>query len=160
MTIGKEGENSLANILRAQGIDVRDVSGEKEYWAQDIDFIISNGVKQKTVEVKNDTRIHKTGNMYIETANPRSAGGHGWFLFCQADYLAYGDAINHCFYFFRLTELREYVEANRGWLKEVSTFDGSRGFLVGLKDVEDLIICQFFDKNSPKDLTKTYKSDI
>lgn len=154
MSIGREGEKLFADIMRAQAIDVRDVSGNKDYWAQDIDFIISNGEKQRTVEVKYDTRIHKTGNMYIETANPRSQGGKGWFLFCQADYLAYGDAWNKCFYFIRIKDLREYVSKNEGRLREVSTYDGSRGFLIGLKDVEDLIICQFFDKNSPKLLTK------
>jgi hypothetical protein len=139
MTIGKEGESTFAKMLKEQGVNVTDVSGNCNYWHKDIDFIIDNGKEERTVEVKNDTRIYKTGNMYIETANPRSQGGKGWFLFCQADYLAYGDAINHRFYFIRLKDLREYVAEHYMFLREASTYDGSRGFLIALEDVKDLI---------------------
>ena len=139
MALGRDGERLFAQLLREQGVNVTDVSGNCLYWDKDIDFIIDNGKDERTVEVKNDSRIYKTGNMYIETSNPRSKGGKGWFLFCQADYLAYGDAINQRFYFIRLKDLREYVAENSLLLREASTYDGSRGFLIALKDVEDLI---------------------
>mgnify|MGYP003418974871 CR=1 FL=1 len=141
MSVGREGEKLLAELLREQGIKVTDVSSNKDYWHKDIDFIISNGQTEHSVEVKNDTRIYKTGNMYIETANPRSQGGKGWFLFCEADYLAYGDAINRKFYFIRLKDLHEYVNQHYLFLKEVSTYDGSRGFLISINDVKELIVC-------------------
>ena len=139
MALGRDGEKLFAQLLRDQGVNVTDVSGNCLYWDKDIDFIIDNGAEQRTIEVKNDSRIYKTGNMYIETANPRSKGGKGWFLFCQADYLAYGDAINRKFYFIRLKELREYVAEHSLFLREASTFDGSRGFLVSLNDIKELI---------------------
>lgn len=140
MTKGKEGESNFAKIMEEYGIECRDVSGDPAYWEKDIDFIISNGKRERTVEVKNDGRMYKTGNMYIETSNPRSKGGKGWFWFCQAELLAYADAVNRYMYVLDLDKLRGYIEENRYWLKEASTFDGSRGFLVKINDVEDCIL--------------------
>jgi hypothetical protein len=42
--------------------------------------------------------------------NVNSQYGDGWFEFCQADYLAYGDAITNTFYIIPMKELREKVK--------------------------------------------------
>lgn len=91
---------------------VEDVSGNKEYWDIDVDFIITSPTSglTKTFEIKFDSKINKTGNLYLEIANIHSKGGKGWFEFCQADYLAYGDAANGIFYIIPLLELREIVK--------------------------------------------------
>lgn len=142
MSLGKEGEKSFIQVMEMNNITAVDVSGNPEYWTQDIDFIITNAEgRSKTVEVKNDSRINRTGNMYIEIANPRSQGGLGWFSFCKADYLAYGDAIGRKFYMMEISALRQYIDNNRDKLRKAYTYDGSIGYLVNLRDVDNLIIC-------------------
>jgi hypothetical protein len=59
------------------GYTVEDVSGNSEYWDKDIDFIITSPYTGaiKTFEVKFDSRINKTGNLFLETASAYSKGG-------------------------------------------------------------------------------------
>ena len=73
---------------------IEDVSGNPDYWHKDIDFIATSPKSglTKTFEVKWDSRINNTGNLYLELTNVHSKGGRGWFNFCEADYLAYGDS--------------------------------------------------------------------
>jgi hypothetical protein len=60
--------------MKEQGYEVEDVSGNPDYWPQDIDFIISSPTSglTKTFEVKYDGRINKTGNLYLELTNIHS----------------------------------------------------------------------------------------
>ena len=53
---------------------VEDVSGNPEYWPQDIDFIITSPTtgNVKTFEVKYDSKINKTGNLYLELTSKNS----------------------------------------------------------------------------------------
>lgn len=92
--------------------DVLDVSSNPEYWHRDIDFIITSPTTKavKSFEVKWDSRINQTGNLYLELTNVHSKGGKGWYEFCKADYIAYGDACAEVFYIFPLAELKERVE--------------------------------------------------
>lgn len=81
------------------------------------------------------------GNLFIETDNPRSKGSRGWFSFCQADLLAYGDAVNSIFYFIRIENLRNYIELHKEELEQRTTSDGSRGFIIPLFHMKHLIEC-------------------
>ena len=92
---GKQGESLFKQIMVGRGYTVRDVSNNPEYWYKDIDFIITSPTtgQTKTFEVKWDSRINHTGNLYLELSNIHSQGGKGWFKFCQADMLVYGDAV-------------------------------------------------------------------
>jgi hypothetical protein len=85
------------------------VGDNPDYWNKDIDFIVNDNI---TVEVKWDSWINKTGNVFVETENPRSINGCGWFKFTQADLLAYGDSLNGTFYMIKMDVLREYVETH------------------------------------------------
>lgn len=91
---------------------VKDVSNDPSYWNRDIDFIISSPTTGavKTFEVKWDNRICKTGNLYLELSNVHSKDGIGWFNFCEADYIAYGDAVKRKFYIIPLLELKEKIK--------------------------------------------------
>ena len=75
---------------------VEDVSSNSDFWHKDIDFIITSPTTGavKSFEVKWDSRINSTGNLYLELSNINSKGGKGWFTFCEADYLVYGDAVS------------------------------------------------------------------
>jgi hypothetical protein len=94
--------------MREKGYIVYDASLDPHYWDKDIDFVITSPTSglTKGFEVKWDTKINKTRNLYLELTNVHSKGGRGWFEFCEADYIAYGDAIAQTFYVIPLLELK------------------------------------------------------
>lgn len=138
MNNGKQGENLFKEIMESRGYAVEDVSGNQEYWDKDIDFIITSSTSglTKTFEVKWDSRINRTGNLYLEIANIHSKGGKGWFEFCEADFLAYGDAANGTFYIIPLLALRERVKKLQP--SQVNCGFDSIGYLVSLKDISGI----------------------
>ena len=77
MNNGKQGEALFSQIMTEKGYTVVDVSGNPEYWHKDIDFIITSPTtgSVKTFEVKWDSRIGQTGNLYLELSNRHSKGG-------------------------------------------------------------------------------------
>ncbi len=129
----KAGELEFKLLAQQWGHTLEYVGDDPDYWHRDIDFII-NG--KTTVEVKWDSWINATGNLFIETANPRSKGGLGWYLFCEADYLAYGDSRANKFYIIKMSELRDYITTHNLELK--TTNDGAQGYLVALKDISNI----------------------
>ena len=139
MTNGKQGEALFAQIMTERGYSVKDVSGCSDYWYKDIDFIITSPTTQqvKSFEVKWDSRIHQTGNLYLELTNIHSAGGRGWFQFCEADFLAYGDACAQVFYIIPLDKLREKVAAKPQ--RHANCGTDSIGILINLRDITDIL---------------------
>ena len=69
-----------------RGYIVNDVSKDEYYFDKDIDFFIINPTtgNSRSFEVKWDSRINSTGNLFLEIANPRSKqwGGDGWYKHC------------------------------------------------------------------------------
>ena len=84
MSNGKIGEALFAQTMIENGYKVQDVSNNPDYWYKDIDFFITSPTTNqvKTFEVKWDSRIGSTGNLYLELTNIHSKGGKGWFNFC------------------------------------------------------------------------------
>lgn len=138
-TLGKQGEQLFKQVMESGGYTVEDVSGNSEYWYRDIDFIITSPTTGaiKTFEVKWDTRINKTGNLYLEIASAHSKGGQGWYKFCEADYLAYGDAASRKFYIIPLLELRNRVSQLAP--RTAHCGQDSIGLLVSINDIKDII---------------------
>lgn len=133
----RAGEWELKKYLRAHGAEVEDVSNNPNYWKKDID-LIADGIN---IEVKWDGVLAATGNMYIETCSDTVKNKPGWFNFCQADKLYYGDAQNKIFYIFDFPQLKEYVEAHKAEFKERSARDRNKyslGWLVPIGDLKDL----------------------
>lgn len=137
------GEYELKWSLREHGYKVKDVSDNPAYYDKDIDLIATNIFTDITtsLEVKWDWRLAATGNLFIELENPRSPGGRGWYIFCEADLLAYGDAINRIFYFIKVADLRNFIETHKKGLACRTTADGSYGYILPLALVESLIQC-------------------
>lgn len=135
---GKQGEQLFQQIMEQRGYTVKDVSNNEEYWDKDIDFLVTSSTTglTKSFEVKWDTRINKTGNLYLELISAYGESGLGWFKFCQADFLAYGDATNGTFYIIPLLELKERVNQMPKRLAQCGT--DSVGQLVSLQSIKDI----------------------
>ena len=97
--------------MESRNYKVEDTTNNPQYYYKDIDFIVTSSTSglTKTFEVKWDYCINKTGNLYLEIENIHSKGCKGFYEFCEADYLAYGDAVSRTFYIVPLLELRERV---------------------------------------------------
>lgn len=137
--LGKKGERLFQQRMEARGYTVQDVSGNPDYWYKDIDFLITSPTTgaTKSFEVKYDSKINKSGNLFLEVQSINSKGGKGWFEFCEADFLAYGDAASRTFYIIPLLELKERVKQ----LPQRIAHCGyeSTGLLISLDDIRDLI---------------------
>ena len=138
MTNGKQGEALFAQIMTGRGYKVEDVSNNPNYWYKDIDFILTSPTTQqvKTFEVKWDSRINQTGNLYLELTNIHSKEGRGWWRFCEADMLVYGDACAQVFYVIPMGDLKERVQQLPK--RVVSCGTDSTGLLVNLRDITDI----------------------
>lgn len=137
---GRQGELIFSHKMREAGYLVEDVSGDPNYFDKDIDFFCINPKTEaaRAFEVKWDTRIHQTGNLYLEISNVHSKGGNGWFNFTQADFLAYGDAASKVFYIIDMEKLRERAQKLPQRMTNCGT--DSIGQLVNLRDIRDIIL--------------------
>lgn len=137
---GKLGEQVFRIKMQECGYAVQDVSGDSNYWDKDIDFLCTNPSTglSRSFEVKWDTRVSQTGNLYLELTNVHSKGGRGWFSFCQADFLAYGDAATRTFYIIPMVALRERAQQLPQRMTNCGT--DSIGQLVNLRDIQDIIL--------------------
>ena len=135
---GRDGEKLFCALMNERNYQVEDVTNNSSYWDRDIDFIVTSPFTgdTKTFEIKYDTKIHDTNNLYLELVNAHSNGGLGWWEFCQADYLAYGDAQAQTFYIFPLLELRERVKKLPRRVAQCG--NDSIGLLISLNSVKDI----------------------
>lgn len=137
------GEQELKDWLRGYGYKVKDVSDNPIYWKKDIDLIVDG---ETTIEVKWDSKLAETGNLFIETISNIDNNKKGWYEFCEADYLAYGDAIGKTFCIFNWAQLKAHIEAHKAEYKTARaadyTKDGikkySQGYLVPIGTLSGL----------------------
>ncbi|MBM6676547.1 hypothetical protein H6A07_07295 [Olsenella uli] len=86
---GKVGEKVVKGYFEAIGADIRDLSEESEYQAQDVDLIAADGL---TYEVKTDYRFSETGNLALEDSITNAYGKHkSWLWTSKADYFCFVD---------------------------------------------------------------------
>ena len=138
-----QGEMAAHDYLVSQGWKVKDLTQCEAFFSKDIDFLIIRGQEQHYIEVKWDNWIHQTGNMFIETTTDLDFNKDGWFKFCRAEFIFYGDARQKLFYVYRLDDLKAYIQEvydslqarkaadynSRGQLRKVS-----QGLLVSIDD--------------------------
>lgn len=127
--------------MRSRSYAVEDVTQDPQYFYRDIDFIVSDpflGIPVN-VEVKWDYKINKTNNLYLETYNRNSkeVKCKGWWKFCQADLLAYGDAVSGKFYIIDFKKLKERVAELKPQSRRCG--DESEGLIVSLDSIRDLV---------------------
>lgn len=135
---GRQGELLFQEKMEKKGYTVQDVSRDPQYYYKG-DFLVTSPTtgETKTFEVKWCQRINSTGNLYLEFCNRNSEGLHGWWEFCEADYLAYGNAKANTFLIIDMAQLRERFSH----LPQRIAFcgDDSAGYLVHVSQIRDLI---------------------
>ena len=79
--------------------------------------------------------------MFIETSSDINKRIDGWYRFCEADYLFYGDSVNKIFYVISMADIKDYLDNNyteercatdyrlNGAIRKIS-----RGDLIPIKD--------------------------
>lgn len=141
MNNGKYGEYQARKLFTSWGYGVEDVSGNPEYYYKgDIVLTSPTTGAQKIVEVKWDGCIGTTGNLFLEiwSRNSRRQNCNGWWKWCGADFLAYGDARRQVFYIFDMAQLKERVAQLSLNTKRCGI--DSEGLILPLAAVEDLIL--------------------
>lgn len=135
------GEQKAIEYLTNNEWNVTDVTSCEEYYGQDIDLFIYKHGQKHSIEVKWDSRIAETGNMFIETITDIDKNKDGWFNFCCADFIFYGDSCNELFYVFSFTDLQDYVKHHSMEQRKAPDMNSygkvkkvSQGFLVPIDD--------------------------
>ena len=140
---GELGEKNCIQLLTSWGYEVENVSKNPEYYYKG-DLIATSPTtgNKRMVEVKWCYNINRTNNLYLEvwSAGSKKKNCEGWFKWCEADYLAYGDAHTGQFYLFDMNALHK--RAAEVPYKERSCGYESRGQIVSLDQVRDLILNQ------------------
>lgn len=128
------GETECINFLTNLGYDVEDVSDNRNYWFKDIDLICRKDGKTTTIEVKADSKINTTNNLFIETVSNEQTKREGWFFYCEADYLFYYDTIDQYLYIINYDDLKQL---NMDSYKTARAYDSNKtsiGILLPLSD--------------------------
>lgn len=140
MTQGKAGEVYFAEASAQMGYTVEDLSNTREYWYKDIDFKLTNPTtgNSRYFEVKTDNIIYKTGNLFIETwsRDTIQPNNKGWYLVCEADYIAYIDWHNKRIHTFLLEDLQALLSSKHYQKRRCR--DEAEGYIVPLMDVKKL----------------------
>ena len=125
LEIGREGEKAVSELLERSGCEIEDVSKEKWYQANDIDFIVRQSEKQNipniTMEVKTDRRIHETMNICVElesNSNP-DMKKKGWFKTSKADWFAFYSPAVEATFFIKREELVALYTQNKNKLRHI-----------------------------------------
>jgi hypothetical protein len=110
--IGDIGEQKFLSYMESKGFVVVDVSKHKWIGIDNcVDFILSKDNKVSTWEVKTDTKMHITENIFVEKYSNLDKEEEGWFTKTKADYICYVDAENSKGYIFEIRALKDFIKA-------------------------------------------------
>ena len=118
------------------GETVIDVSKNKDYWVQDVDFISIKGNKSNKIEVKYDRYVYYTQNFFIELMSNIEKNQVGWIDYTKADYIFYVDAISFMCYVMKPGDLRNWLQQNEYQVKYCykDGYKSSCGAIVPIED--------------------------
>lgn len=130
---GKRGEKLFKEFLEKSGKQCKDVSDDPKYQKDDIDFIVEGkSGNELSFEVKNDSKIAYTGNIFYESISNVDYGTVGCFEKTKADFIVICSEPENKFYLIRSNILKDYVRDNRSSLRYISRVEGSNsaGYLI------------------------------
>lgn len=119
LAAGLKGEEMALNFLNSliETIQVIDVSLDKHYQTQDIDFVVMcQNSETILAECKNDSYIASTENVVFEIARiyhdhePHNTIRQGWSVFSKATLLTIWSEDNQTLYIMTLTNLRKAMQ--------------------------------------------------
>ena len=125
--IGAKSEQLVSKVLEERGWQVTDVTDDVNYRKADIDFVVvpADGGESRTVEVKSDNNISRTGNIFCEVITNVANKTPGWFTSSEATYLCIHDTKNNDIHFLLLDDLREYTKKNYTVEKRFDDWSGN-----------------------------------
>lgn len=140
---GEIGEQLFAKLMEQKGYIVESVTDEPIYWEQDIDFILTNTKTdvKTTFEVKWDSVISSTNNIFFETESNFYGGVKGWGYTSKAQYLAYGDSHNKAFLVISFNDIRDFEAETKPYHKTLADHF-NHGMIVrrgALIDIDELM---------------------
>ena len=140
---GELGEHTVWNLLMKQSWvrNVVDVRADKNYQADDIDFLVENTSRQfASVEVKTDFKAHETGNIVYELT---TSGHTGCFEKTKAKYVAYFVPADKVVYLIDVVGFRTFLHKERP--DEVQMGDNATGFIIPIEKLkrENVIVRTF-----------------
>lgn len=130
---GKRGEQIVYDYYNSIGYNIIDVSGDKEYQQQDIDFLI-DGIGY---EVKTQNCIYENKICIELTANVER-NYNGWFYTTAAQYLVFVDKVNSVLYKIRTEDLREYYYKNKQNIAERKQDNAYKTSIIAFIPIEEL----------------------
>ena len=109
--LGDEGEKLVLNWLREkEGVtNIRDVSKDPQYQKKDIDILFTENGSEKQIDVKCDTMVDKTGNVFMEIISNNKKYTPGNFIYSEAQYFYYVFSETKRLLVLPLKETRDYV---------------------------------------------------
>ena len=158
-----EGEYLVQQYLLDKGYQVIDVSRDQDYWTQDIDFIAIKGEKTIRIEVKYDSWINKTNNMFVELISNVNNNTSGWIDYCKADIIFYVDAVANVAYIVKVSDIKEYLQSKDYQIKIAYDYDKngvvkkcSKGALVDIGEYSRSYYIKAVDLSPNKDIDRIY----
>ena len=131
---GKYGEQIVYDYYNSIGCNIIDVSEDKEYQQQDIDFLIDGTgyeVKTQNCLLENKICIELTANM--------ERNYNGWFYTTAAQYLVFVDKVNSILYKIRTEDLREHYYKNKQNIAERKQDNAYKTSIIAFIPIEELI---------------------
>lgn len=107
---GRYAELKFMGYLQKAELDYTDVGKVKMYQKMDIDVVVHGDKEDIDVEIKNDTAIHKYGNLAIETISSRNIWSDGWIKYCKAKWMLFYVEQEDFFYKFKVKDIKTYIE--------------------------------------------------
>lgn len=147
------GEYVVKQYLQNEcGETVIDVSKNKDYWIQDVDFLAVKGNRTTKIEVKYDNNINTYHSFFIELLSNVSKQKPGWIDYTKADYIFYLDTVSYICYVMKPQDLRQWISNNEYKVK-VCRKDGykcSSGAIVPIKSYEQQFTLKKIDLSKYK----------
>ncbi len=112
-TYYKYGEELAIKYLKDKGYTVIDRREDSDYWKKDIDITAIKEQQSFNIEIKWDNKISKSRALFIELITDIQQNKQGWINYTEADYIFYGDSINHIFYVFSTGDMRKYLKEHK-----------------------------------------------
>lgn len=153
---GKQGEEVIKRYLLNHSNSIKclpnitkidDVSDNKLYQVQDIDFLVICNKGNVSVEVKTDLVAERTGNIFFETESVVENGTKGCLLVSKAEILVYYIPASHTAYFIDLPKFQKWFRDNSYKFppKTVQNFSHTtKGRLISIEKLEQMF--GFYEK--------------